>query len=132
MRHYTQLTQVQRYQIYALMKAGLNQTETANVLGVNKSTISRAIQNKFVLTPQGMLPIKYFFTQAIQGNDEIISNQTLKEEIRDLIDGEDKTHPLSDQDIMDYFSQKGINIARRTINKYRKTLRILPSHLRRT
>jgi len=105
--------------------------DVAKHLNRNESTISRAIQNKFVSTPQGMLPIKYFFTQAIQGNNETLSNQSLKEEIRDLVDGEDKTHPLSDQEIVDYFSQKGINIARRTINKYRKALRILPSHLRK-
>ncbi|MCK5215050.1 MAG: RNA polymerase sigma-54 factor, partial [Candidatus Omnitrophica bacterium] len=105
--------------------------DVAKHLNRNESTISRAIQNKFVLTPLGLLPIKYFFTQAIQGNNEIFSNQSLKEEIRDLIDDEDKAHPLSDQGIVDYFAQKGINIARRTINKYRKALKILPSYLRK-
>jgi RNA polymerase sigma-54 factor len=94
----------------------------------NESTVSRAINNKYMDTPFGIFSMKYFFSQAVSENN---SNRSIQEEIKSLIEQEDKGSPMSDQDIQHYFSRKGVNIARRTINKYRKVLHILPSHLRK-
>ncbi len=104
----------------------------------NESTISRAIANKYIATPQGMYPLKFFFSQGLEmsgatteNEKSVVSNRSVKEEIREMIFNEDKSKPLSDQDIQSYFSKKGTKIARRTISKYRQLLDILPSHLRR-
>jgi len=108
--------------------------DIARDLNRNESTISRAIQNKYIDTPQGPYPMKFFFSQAV-GKDDAdqpgISNRSIKEEIRRMIDEEDKKRPLSDQKIQDLLKEKGIDIARRTINKYRKILKILPRNLRK-
>lgn len=110
--------------------------DAAQALDRNESTISRAINQKYIDTPQGLFPLKFFFSQAV-GNPhgptstEPSCSRGIKEEIRDLVENEDKARPLSDQDIQDHFKGKGVDIARRTINKYRQLLRILPSHLRK-
>ncbi len=112
--------------------APMNLKDVAGAVNRNESTISRAISNKYIDTPQGIFPLKYFFTQAVNENGNIsISSRSVKEEIRRLIEDEDKTNPQSDQDILQYFHSQGIQLARRTIAKYRKELGIFPSHLRR-
>ena len=76
--------------------------------------------------------MKFFFSQAVtHDNEGEVSTRGVKEEIKILIDEEDRSQPLSDKKIQLYFSNKGMHIARRTINKYRKTLHILPSYLRK-
>ncbi len=109
--------------------------DVAEALGRNESTISRAVNNKYIDTPQGLFPLKYFFSQGIaeqsNGINGTVASRSIKEEIKDLIASENKTSPLSDQDIQDHFKQKGITIARRTISKYRQNLNLLPSHLRK-
>jgi RNA polymerase sigma-54 factor len=96
-----------------------------------ESTISRAVNNKYVETPQGLFPIKFFFSHSVAThNNEDISAHTVKEEIAQLILDEDKNHPLSDLDIQKHFSAKGLNLARRTIAKYRQMLNIPSSHQR--
>jgi RNA polymerase sigma-54 factor len=108
--------------------------DVAETIGRNESTVSRAIHNKYMETPQGMFPLKFFFSNSIQSTNEgkeNISTRSIKEDLKSLIDEEDKTNPLSDNDIQLHFAQKGMPIARRTINKYRKMLNILPSHLRK-
>jgi RNA polymerase sigma-54 factor len=102
--------------------------EVAEAISRNESTISRAINNKYIDTPQGLIPFKNFFSQAV---DRTNSNRGIQEEIKLLIQKEDKCSPLSDQDIQKYLEHKGVRVARRTINKYRKILHILPSHLRK-
>ncbi len=98
----------------------------------NESTVSRAISNKYMDTPQGLLPLKFFFSQAISnGKQNIFSNRSIKEEMRVLVEEEDRHKPLTDQEIQGYFEEKGMKIARRTISKYRQALKILPSHLRK-
>ncbi len=99
----------------------------------NESTISRAISNKYIDTPQGLFPMKFFFSNGFSNNNnnECVSSRSLKEEIKLLIENEDRSKPLSDQDIQLYFEKKRTPVARRTINKYRKVLRILPSYLRK-
>lgn len=107
--------------------------DIAHKIDRNESTISRAITNKYVDTPRGLFPMKFFFSQGISenGNGQIAS-RSIKEEIKELVEAENKTDPLSDQSIQDYFKGKDVNIARRTISKYRQNLRILPSHLRKS
>ena len=103
----------------------------AEALNRNESTISRAIHNKYMQTPQGLYPLHFFFSQAVNAANKDISSHNIKEEIRNLIDAEDKKHPLSDQDIIKHFEVKGLKMARRTVNKYRQELEIPPSHKRK-
>jgi len=107
--------------------------DIAQTIDRNESTVSRAVANKYMDTPSGLFPLKYFFSQGIaeNGSGEVAS-RSIKEEIKELIDSENKTSPISDQKLQNYFKRKDINIARRTISKYRNTLRILPSHLRKS
>ena len=106
--------------------------DIAQTIDRNESTISRAVTNKYVDTPSGLFPLKFFFSQGVAENGNgVVTSRSVKEEIKELIETEDKTSPLSDQTIRDHFKRKDMNIARRTISKYRNTLRILPSHLRK-
>lgn len=106
--------------------------DAALALDRNESTISRAVNNKYVDTPQGLFALKYFFSQALptetNGNT---SSQSIKEEIKDIIGQENKSSPLSDQDIQNHFCGKGVHLARRTIAKYREALQIPASYLRK-
>ncbi|MDD2762605.1 MAG: RNA polymerase factor sigma-54 [Opitutaceae bacterium] len=110
----------------------LTMTQIAAVVGVHETTVSRAIANKYIRTPHGVFEFKYFFTPGYQAQGgDAVSNTSVKEMISDLIAGEDKAHPLSDQEIVGRLVAKGINIARRTVAKYREELGHLPSNLRR-
>ena len=110
----------------------LTMTQIADVVGVHETTVSRALANKYIHTPHGVFDFKYFFTPGYQSdNGEAVSNTSVKDMINDLIEGEDRSHPLSDQEIVGKLQEKGINIARRTVAKYREELGLLPSNLRR-
>lgn len=110
----------------------LTMTQIAEVVGVHETTVSRAIANKYVKTPHGVFDFKFFFTPGYQADSGAsISNTSVKEMINDLISGEDRSKPLSDQEIVVKLQEKGINIARRTVAKYREELGLLPSNLRR-
>ena len=117
----------------ALKPMGLK--DVAAAVGRNESTISRAVNQKYIDTPHGILPLKYFFSQSV-GDDDYgqggISNRAIKEEIIDLVQEEDKNSPLSDAELQQLLSEKGMNVSRRTVGKYRKQLNILPSYLRKT
>ncbi len=110
----------------------LTMTQIAEVVGVHETTVSRALANKYIQTPHGVFELKYFFTPGYQaqGGDSV-SNTTVKEMINDLVAGEDRAHPLSDQEIVARLQEKGLQIARRTVAKYREELGLLPSNLRR-
>ncbi len=105
--------------------------DIAQKLERNESTISRAIHNKYMDTPQGIFALKFFFSQAVNDDNKDVSSYNIKEEIKKMVDEEDKSSPLSDSDIQGRFQAKGIKLARRTINKYRQELDIPPSHLRK-
>jgi RNA polymerase sigma-54 factor len=113
--------------------------DVAHALDRNESTISRAIHNKYIDTPKGLFPFKFFFSQSVgkastntSGTGENnVSNRSIKEQIKELIENENKTSPMSDAEIQQYFLKRGTSIARRTITKYRQMERILPSHLRK-
>lgn len=106
--------------------------DIASRLGIHESTVSRAVGKKHVQTPQGLFPVKYFFSQEMKSSSgESTSTRNLKQRIHDLIKAEDPRHPLSDQDIITLLGQEGLELARRTVSKYRKELKIPPSHIRR-
>lgn len=106
--------------------------DIAHAIDRNESTVSRAISNKYIDTPQGTFPLKFFFSQGVPGNSKgYVASRSIKEEVKELTDSEDKSSPLSDQDIQNHFNKNGTTIARRTISKYRQALKILPSHLRK-
>lgn len=110
----------------------LTMTQIAEVVGVHETTVSRAIANKYIKTPHGVFDFKYFFTPGYQADSgAAVSNTSVKEMIADLISIEDKSAPLSDQELVAKLQDKGITIARRTVAKYREELGILPSNLRR-
>jgi RNA polymerase sigma-54 factor len=110
----------------------LTMTQIAEVVGVHETTVSRAIANKYIRTPHGVFEFKYFFTPGYQNdNGASVSNTSVKEMIADLVAAEDKSAPFSDQELVVKLQEKGINIARRTVAKYREELGILPSNLRR-
>jgi RNA polymerase sigma-54 factor len=110
----------------------LTMTQIADTVGVHETTVSRAIANKYIRTPHGVFEFKYFFTPGYQAQSgAAVSNTSVKEMINDLIAGEDKEHPMSDQEIVARLLAGGINIARRTVAKYREELGVLPSNLRR-
>lgn len=110
----------------------LTMNQVALSVGVHETTVSRAIANKYVKTPHGVFPMKFFFTYGYQTEQgEIMSNTSIKGSIGDLIEKEDRKNPLSDSEIVKILSDKGINVARRTVAKYRTELKILPSNLRK-
>ncbi len=106
--------------------------EVAEHLERCESTISRAISNKYIDTPQGLYPFKFFFSNnASRQNNENVSAHNVKQELAQLIEDENKQSPLSDQEIQEHFNSKGLHLARRTIAKYRQALNIPASHLRK-
>ena len=110
----------------------LTMTQVAEVVGVHETTVSRAIANKYMRTPHGVFEMRYFFTSGYQSTEgESISNTSVKDMIAQLIAGEDPEKPMSDQEIVGKLGERNINIARRTVAKYREELGILPSNLRR-
>jgi RNA polymerase sigma-54 factor len=113
--------------------APMNLKDIAQAIDRNESTISRAITNKYVDTPQGLFPLKFFFSRGIpETGNGMVASRSIKEEIKELIGEENKSKPLSDQTLQEYFQRKDIHISRRTVSKYRQNLRILPSHLRKS
>lgn len=110
----------------------MTMAEVATTVGVHETTVSRAVNNKYMQTPIGLFEMKYFFTTGLKTDDGInISNESVKDIIAGLVAEEDPVKPLSDQAIMEYLQEKGIQIARRTIAKYRLMLHIPPSHMRK-
>jgi RNA polymerase sigma-54 factor len=110
----------------------LNLRDVADDIGMHESTVSRVTTNKYVQTPHGIFELKYFFNSSIQTRDgESIASESVKEKIRDIIRSEDARKPLSDQRIAEVLRVANINIARRTVTKYRESMRILSSTRRR-
>ncbi|MDE5868657.1 MAG: RNA polymerase factor sigma-54, partial [Muribaculaceae bacterium] len=99
----------------------------SELTGLDFSVISRATNGKYVSTPWGIFPLRFFFSDSV-GNvsdgSEALTNRKIEEEIRSLVENEDKRHPLSDQHIMEEMSKRGYDISRRTVAKYRDRLRI--------
>ncbi len=110
----------------------LTMAEIAGPLEVHETTISRAIANKYIATPHGTFPLKFFFNSGYTSSEgETLSNKSVKDKIANLIAGEDPAKPLSDQKLVELLKTENITLARRTVAKYREELNILPTHLRR-
>ena len=107
--------------------------DVAKRLGIHESTVCRAIMNKYAKLPFGVVALKDFFSTGIQdGNGQAVSSKYVFRLIKELIDQEDKKHPLSDQEISNILSQQyHLNIPRRTVYKYREELKLLSSTYRR-
>ena len=106
--------------------------DVANILGIHKSTVCRAIAGKHIQTPYGILELRYFFDEGIKNNVcQVSSSKSIKAWIENLINEEDSANPLSDEKIVQILQSQGIDIARRTVAKYREQLGILPSFLRK-
>jgi len=111
----------------------LNYSSIAEDIGVSESTISRVVKDKYADTPFGIYPLKKFFTSTagIDNNFESISRQKVKTFIQKYVDAEDKSKPLTDQDIVKMLKEDGLKVSRRIVAKYRDELNILNSRLRR-
>jgi RNA polymerase sigma-54 factor len=106
--------------------------EVAEEVGVHPSTVSRAVANKYVHTPQGVFELRYFFSEAVQGP---LGSSTplllLKRMVKKMIEDEDRTKPLTDEQITTLLQGQGINVTRRTVAKYREDMKIPSTHQRR-
>ncbi len=109
----------------------LRMKDIAEQVELHESTVSRIIANKFAQTPIGMIPLKSFFSTKVHSDNGEISKENVKFFIKELIENEDKRKPLSDDAISKILKEKGINMARRTVAKYREELNIPDSRLRR-
>jgi RNA polymerase sigma-54 factor len=110
----------------------MTMAQVAEVVGVHETTVSRAVSNKYIQTPQGVFEMKFFFTAGLQtATGDGVSNTSVKDMIAEIFKAEDPAKPLSDQEVVKMLGDKGITIARRTVAKYRGELNILPSNLRK-
>ena len=107
--------------------------DAAADLGLAESTVSRAASNKYLACPRGLFALRYFFTQAVNAEDgrEGTSQSAVKAILAQLIENEDKTNPHSDEALSKLLKLQGIDIARRTVAKYRESLAIAPAHQRK-
>ncbi|SKA11942.1 RNA polymerase sigma-54 factor [Carboxydocella sporoproducens DSM 16521] len=109
----------------------LNLKQVAELLDLHESTISRATANKYIQTPHGVFEVKYFFASGLEsGGGQEVSSRSVKLLLKELISNEDPKQPLSDQKLAELLGQKGIQISRRTVAKYRDELGI-PAAARR-
>ena len=106
--------------------------DIADKLEIHESTVSRGVNGKYMLTPFGLYEFKFFFNAALEteNSPEGVSSAGIKSDIKDIIDGENKKKPLSDDAISKMLKEKGVSVARRTVAKYREELGI-PSSSRR-
>jgi RNA polymerase sigma-54 factor len=105
--------------------------DVADDIGMHESTVSRVTTNKYVHTPQGVFELKFFFTTGIKTAEGDVSSSSIKDKIKNLISSEPPDNPISDQKIVELLKAENINIARRTVAKYRETLGILSSSQRK-
>jgi RNA polymerase sigma-54 factor len=106
--------------------------DVAEAVEMHESTISRVTTAKYVHTPQGIFELKYFFNSSIKRTSkDDIASESVKNKIREIVNGEDPKRPYSDQKIVTLLAQQGIVIARRTVAKYREMLGILSSSKRK-
>ena|SRR5487761_13866 len=106
--------------------------EVAEEVGVHPSTVSRAVANKYVNTPQGVFELRYFFSESVQGPSGAgMSLINLKRTVQKMIEGEAASHPLTDEQITLRLRDMGVDVTRRTVAKYREDMRIPSTHQRR-
>jgi len=106
--------------------------DIAEDIEMHESTISRVTTNKYVHTPQGLFELKFFFNSSINRvNGDAVASESVKEQIKKSIESENKAKPYSDQEIADLLEKQNIDVARRTVAKYRESMAILPSRKRK-
>lgn len=106
--------------------------DVAEDISMHESTVSRVTSNKYVHTPQGIFELKYFFSTAVSTTDgDVVAAESIRNRIRQLVQEEDSTKPLSDNKISNILAKENIQVARRTVAKYRDQLKILPVKHRR-
>jgi RNA polymerase sigma-54 factor len=106
--------------------------EVAEVINMHESTVSRVTNEKFVQTPRGVLPLKFFFSSGLATADgEDVSARGIKAQLQKLVQEEDPRHPLTDQAIVNILRESGVQIARRTVAKYRDQLGVLSARMRK-
>jgi RNA polymerase sigma-54 factor len=107
--------------------------DVANEIGMHESTVSRVTTNKYMHTPIGLFELKYFFNSGISGKNggADISSEVLKLKIKGLVENENPKRPLSDQKIAELLGREDIDVARRTVAKYREMLGVLSSSKRK-
>jgi len=106
--------------------------DVAEEIGVHPSTVSRAVANKYAHTPQGVFELRYFFSESVNGPEgEGMSLLILKRKVKKLIEDEDPSRPLTDEQITRILQSQGIQVTRRTVAKYREDMRIPSTHQRR-
>jgi len=106
--------------------------EVAEVINMHESTVSRVTNEKYVQTPRGVLPLKFFFSSGLATADgEDVSARGIKAQLQKLVEDEDPKHPLTDQAIVNILRESGVQIARRTVAKYRDQLGVLPARMRK-
>jgi RNA polymerase sigma-54 factor len=106
--------------------------EVADVIGMHESTVSRVTNEKFVQTPRGVLPLKFFFSSGLSTTGgEDVSARGIRDQIEKLVSSEDPKNPLTDQAIVNILRDGGVHIARRTVAKYRDQLGVLSARMRK-
>ncbi len=106
--------------------------DISEVIGMDISTISRVVNSKYVQTDYGVFPLRHFFSDSIStASGDEVSNKEVKKKLKELIDAEDPLHPLSDHKLAEILNKDGLNIARRTVAKYREAMLIPVARLRR-
>jgi len=104
----------------------------AEIISMDISTISRVVNGKYVQTEYGVYELRHFFSDKLTtSTGEEVSNKEVKKMIREIIESEDPNHPLSDDRIAEMLNKNGLNIARRTVAKYREAMKIPVARLRR-
>lgn len=107
--------------------------EIAEAVGMHESTVARVTTSKYVDTPRGTFELKFFFSSGLKGQDgETASSRSVKEQLSQLVSDENPVKPYSDQRLAELLRQRGIQIARRTVAKYREQLKILPASMRKS
>jgi len=110
----------------------LKMQQIADIVGVHVTTVSRAVDDKWVQTPRGIFALKRFFVGGTMSADgEDVAWDAIRVKLQEIVDKEDKRNPLSDDDLMDHLKKSGLTVARRTITKYRKKMGIPSSRQRR-
>ncbi|MCP5004945.1 MAG: RNA polymerase factor sigma-54 [Planctomycetes bacterium] len=110
----------------------LKMQDVADIVGIHVSTVSRAIAHKYIQTPQGIFDMKFFFTGGFMNADGAMESwEAMRQKLAKIINDEDKSKPLSDEDVAAELGKMGVDIARRTVTKYRRSMRIPSSRKRR-
>ena len=106
--------------------------DIAEIIKMDISTVSRIVKSKVAQTDYGVFPLRYFFSEStIKKGDELISSKVVKNYLQEIIENEDKEYPLSDEKLEKILNEKGYQVARRTVAKYREQLEIPVARLRR-